>query len=77
MMKLKMTIGAAVATTALLVVLSGCQKQEGPAETAGKKIDQTVEKAGEKIEEVKEKAGEKIEEAGKAMKDSTKSDDKK
>jgi outer membrane murein-binding lipoprotein Lpp len=77
MMKLKMTIGAAVVMTALLAVLAGCQKQEGPAETAGKKIDQTVEKAGEKIEEVKEKAGEKIEEAGKAMKDSTKSDDKK
>jgi outer membrane murein-binding lipoprotein Lpp len=77
MMKFKMTIGAAVVMTALLAVLAGCQKQEGPAETAGKKIDQTVEKAGEKIEEVKEKAGEKIEEAGKAMKDSTKSDDKK
>ena len=77
MMKFKMTIGAAVAMTALLAALAGCQKQEGPAEKAGKKVDQTVEKAGEKIEEVKEKAGEKIEKAGQEIKNSTKSDEKK
>jgi predicted small secreted protein len=38
----------------------GCE-QEGPAEKAGKKIDNAVEEAGEKIEE----AGEKIEESAK------------
>jgi len=77
MMKFQMTMGAAVALTALLAALSGCQKQEGPAETAGKKVDQAVEKAGEKIEEVKEKAGEKIEQAGQELKDAAKSDEKK
>ena len=76
-MKFKMTIGAAVVMTALLAALFGCQKPEGPAEKAGKKVDQTVEKAGEKIEEVKEKAGEKIEKAGQEIKNSTKSDEKK
>lgn len=76
-MKLKMTMGAAVVTTALLAALSGCQKQEGPAETAGKKIDQAVEKSAEKIDEVKEKAGEKIEKAGEDLQDATKSDPKK
>lgn len=30
--------------------MAGCDN-EGPAEKAGKKIDQTVEKAGEKIEQ--------------------------
>ena len=77
MMKFQMTMGAAVVMTALLAALAGCQKQEGPAETAGKKVDQAVEKAGEKIEEVKEKAGEKIEQAGQELKDSAKSDEKK
>jgi hypothetical protein len=40
----------------LLNVLIACQLQEGPAEQAGKKMDETVEKAGKKIEE----AGDKI-----------------
>ena len=77
-MKFKMTMGAAVVMTALLAaLLAGCQKKEGPAETAGKKIDQAVEKTGEKIEEAKEKVGEKIEQAGAKLKDATKSDEKK
>ena len=77
MMKFQMTMGTAVALTALLAALAGCQKQEGPAETAGKKIDQAVEKSGEKIDEAKEKLGEKIEKAGEELKDSAKSDEKK
>lgn len=77
MMKFKMTMGTAVVMTALLAALSGCQKQEGPAETAGKKIDQAVEKSGEKIDEAKEKLGEKIEKAGQEMQDAAKRDEKK
>lgn len=47
--------------TGLVVIgLVGC-KQEGPAERAGKKIDEAVEKTGEQIE----KAGEKIKESAK------------
>lgn len=42
----------------------GCEKQEGPAERAGKAIDNAAEKAGEKIEE----AGEKIQETAKGTK---------
>ncbi|MEO8039485.1 MAG: hypothetical protein ABI794_11980 [Betaproteobacteria bacterium] len=38
--------------------LTGC-KQEGPAETAGKKVDQAVEKTGDALE----KAGDKVEDA--------------
>jgi len=61
MMKLKKYTTAALAVSALALALLGCQKQEGPAETAGKKIDQTTQKAGEQIE----KAGDKIQDAAK------------
>jgi len=64
----------------IILVFFGCMiivffiacKKEGPAERAGKKIDETVEKAGDKIKESAEKAGDKIEEAGEKVKESTK-----
>ena len=43
--------------------LVACQK-EGPAERAGKTIDQSAEKVGEKIESATDKAGDAIERAG-------------
>jgi len=46
----------------LVAGLSACDKP-GPAETAGKKIDQTAEAAGHKIERTAEAAGRKIDEA--------------
>lgn len=60
-MKPNKSVSAALIMSALLVALSGCQKQEGPAERAGKSVDQTVEKAGQQIE----KAGEKIQNTAK------------
>lgn len=54
-----------LAMSALLVALSGCDSQQGPAEKAGEKIDNAAEQAGEKIEE-----------AGEAIQD-TVQDDKK
>ena len=39
--------------------LFGCQKHEGPAESAGKEIDKAAKKTGEQIE----KAGDKIQDA--------------
>ncbi|WP_295485177.1 hypothetical protein [Accumulibacter sp.] len=50
--------------SALLIALPGCQKQEGPAEKAGKEIDKTVEKAGQQVE----KAGDAIQDAAKGDK---------
>jgi outer membrane murein-binding lipoprotein Lpp len=76
MMEFKMTMGAAVVMTALLAALSGCQKQEGPAEKAGQKIDKAVEKSGEKIDAAKEELGEKLEKAGENLQDATRRDDK-
>ena len=46
-----------IAAVALAVV--ACQPKEGPAEKAGKAIDNAAEKAGDQIE----KAGDKIKEA--------------
>jgi hypothetical protein len=52
-------VGTAVAIGALLAALSGCEKHEGPAEQAGKGIDNAVEHAGEQME----KAGDSIKDA--------------
>jgi len=64
MMKLGKTISATLVMSALLAALSGCQKQEGPAEHAGKEVDKAVEKAGQQIE----KAGDNIQDAAKGDK---------
>ena len=56
MMKLKKYTAAALVVGALMLALLGCQKHEGPAESAGKEIDKATQKVGEQIE----KAGDKI-----------------
>jgi predicted small secreted protein len=63
-MKLSNHINASLVIAVVLVALSACQKPEGPAERAGKQIDQTVDKAGQQIE----KAGDKIQDAAKSDK---------
>jgi hypothetical protein len=55
----------------LLVISLGACKKEGPAERAGRNIDETVEKAGKQLNKTTEKAADKIEEAGKKLKEST------
>ena len=45
----------------LVAGLTACDKPgPGPAESAGKKLDQTAEKAGQKISETADKVGEKL-----------------
>jgi hypothetical protein len=63
-MKLEKTIRTVIVMSALIAALSACQKQEGPAEHAGKEVDKTVDKAGQQIE----KAGENIQDAAKGNK---------
>jgi hypothetical protein len=60
MIKICKIVIAVLAMTVLFMGLSGCKK-EGPAERAGKKIDETVEKGGQQVE----KAGKKIQEDAK------------
>lgn len=43
-------IGSTLIIGALLLALSGCEGQEGPAEKAGKNVDETTEKLGNQIE---------------------------
>lgn len=64
MMRFTETCRAGLIVGTLLVALSGCQKQEGPAEKAGKELDKATEKVGQQIE----KAGESIQDAAKGDK---------
>lgn len=52
---------ASMAISGLMVALSGCQEPEGPAERAGKQIDQGIIKAGQVLEQT----GKKIQDAAK------------
>lgn len=63
-MKLGKTLTTALIMTALLAALFGCQKQEGPAEKAGRQVDKAVESVGQQIE----KAGDAIQDAAKGDK---------
>jgi hypothetical protein len=59
----------------IMVVLGmavvGCESGEGPAERAGKQIDQAAEQTGDTIDQAVEKAGEKIEETGDTIREKT------
>lgn len=76
MRKLSGSSSAVVVMTALLLALSGCQKQEGPAEKAGKEIDKATEQVGEKVDKAGEKIGEEVEKAGDKMQDAARHDKK-
>lgn len=56
--------GKLIGISLLLVVgLAACDKP-GPAETVGKRLDQTADEAGKKINEAADKVGMKLEEQG-------------
>ena len=63
-MKFGKIVSTVVVAGATLFVLSACQKQEGPAERAGKEADKVVSDVGKSIE----KAGENIQDAAKGKK---------
>jgi predicted small secreted protein len=63
-MKSYKTLGTALVISALLVALSGCEKQEGPMENAGKRVDNATESLGEHVED----AGEAIQDAAQGNK---------
>lgn len=69
-------LGATCALAVLLAALAGCQKQEGPAEEAGRKLDNAVEQVGKDADKARESVGEKIEQAGERIQDAAKDDDK-
>jgi hypothetical protein len=57
-------LATGVAVSLLTAGLYACEKQEGPAERAGKAVDKTVESAGQQLE----KAGQNIQDAAKDAK---------
>jgi len=61
MTNFKKSAAIVLAMGVLMAGLSGCKKEEGPAERAGKAVDNAVQDAGKKIEQ----AGEKIQDAAK------------
>jgi len=64
MIKFREAVIAAMALGVMLVALPACQKEEGPAERAGKQADKAVENVGKQIE----KAGEAIQDTAKGDK---------
>jgi hypothetical protein len=64
MIKIGKSVTVAVAISALLAALYGCEKKEGPLEKAGKAVDNAAATAGQKIE----KAGENMQDAAKGDK---------
>ena len=63
-MKLGKTASSALVISVLLATIVGCQKQEGPAERAGKQVDKAMDQAGQQIE----KAGKDIQDTAKGDK---------
>lgn len=63
---------AALVLGILVAGVSGCKKNEGPMERAGKEIDKAAEKTGQQINKAVEKTGEKIEKTGDKIKNSGK-----
>ncbi len=55
---MKTTTYAAAMLSLLIAGLAGCQK-EGPAESAGKKVDRAIDKTGQAIE----RAGDRVRDA--------------
>ncbi|MCX7149908.1 MAG: hypothetical protein NTY05_10950 [Rhodocyclales bacterium] len=64
MMKFPETVKTVVVMSAMLAALAACQKQEGPAERAGKEVDKAAAQVGQQIE----KAGQDIQDAAKGNK---------
>lgn len=62
--KIGKTIGTALIIGVMLTTLVACQKQEGPAERAGKEVDKAADKVGQQVE----KAGDKIQDVSKGDK---------
>lgn len=60
-----------------LVAVPGCHQKpaEGPAEAAGRNIDESAEDVEEGAEEATEEAGEALEEAGDEIEEVTKDED--
>jgi hypothetical protein len=55
---------------AALILLVACQKDEGPLEKTGKKVDEAIEQTADAMQGAAETTGEKLKEAGEKIQDS-------
>lgn len=62
----------ALMVSALLGGLAACEKPEGDAERAGRKIDEAAERAGQDINKAADKVGKKLEQVGEDLRDAAK-----
>lgn len=70
-----MTLKHVVIATAVALTLAlgaGCSREEGPAEKAGKAIDNAVEDSKNAVEKAEDKVEDAVDEAEKKMKDADK-----
>jgi hypothetical protein len=72
-------IVSVIVVLVFVVAVSGCQKEEGPMEKAGKKVDEGIQattdaakKAGEKVSEGAEKTKEAVKGAAEKVEDKAK-----
>jgi len=72
--KAKKALLLTITGLAIVMGLAGCQK-EGPAETAGKKLDRSIENAEKKIEKTTEQAEKKLDDAKKSISDKSETTD--
>lgn len=56
---------------AALLMIAGCDADQGPAEQAGEQIDETVEEAKDSAEEAMESAGDAVEEGADKVEEQT------
>lgn len=56
---------------AVLLVIAGCESEQGPAEEAGEQIDETVENVQDSAEDAAESAGDQVEEAADELEEKT------
>ncbi|HEX5464296.1 MAG TPA: hypothetical protein VFW88_06235 [Burkholderiales bacterium] len=70
-MKRMRIVVALLTAVAAVTMVTGCEK-EGPAEKAGKQIDQAVEKAGDQADKAADAAGDKLKDAGDKLKEGSK-----
>ena len=82
MIKSSKPVAAIFGVSVLLLGLSACQKTEvtgqpGPAEKAGKQLDQATAQAGDTINKAATEVGKKVEQAGEKLQDTAKDGAKK
>ena len=62
-------IVSVIAVLVFVIGVSSCQKQEGPMEKAGKKVDESIEATKKALKETGEKIGKESEKTKEAVKD--------